>query len=282
MKKKLLLFVLLLIPLQTKSGALDDYFNKLWLFFLIEMSTTFVHECGHSIIIAMNEGISAIYMGINDDAYRSGTKKVNFVTMNPKIGCTHISKFGSNKSRAMQCQVVAAGPTYGIGWNILLYNIIGILQHRFSPALFDSLRMFTLVQAFSQFCYGAIPFCPTGDTQMLYTRSKLMSASQYDSVAAKNLKKLQDLSDFCIFFALIKKAIRTIGTKNMVYSMDLFKKNNPDICFIYKIVSLYAMKYGIIGGVLGKIIDSEKKRLKLPDPSPLDWMGGLAISPLII
>lgn len=291
MKKKFVLGIsclFLLSTFESKSDFIDEYLNKLWMFFLIEMSSTFVHECGHAAVIAGYKGKSAIYMGkIGRNHTHSDTdRRVNILGPDPSCGHTHIFKYNNINTSKKMGQISAAGPIYGMAWNLLIYAMLGFYESRFTPALYNSLRMFTLVGAFKEFCYGAIPLSPFGDTKNIYTRFKLMSEKRYESAAAKNLKSLENLSGFCILVALIKKTIRTIGTQGMVDSMDEFKKNNATLCLLYKVISLYAIEYGVVGNILGilKELDEHKnkKKEKLPEPSPMNWLAGQLVAPLII
>lgn len=287
-KNIFILSVLLLFTNQTKPGMTDDYFHKLWLFFCLEMGGTFMHECGHASFVALNQGLCKIYMGITDDEYFKRKKtdgRVNWKTADPRCAYTHIPNMGKNRSRIRKCEMAAFGPLYGMLYFFTMYKACKVFEHRFSPTLYNSLRLYTSVQFLKELLYGAVPLCPGGDTKYLYTTSGAMSEKRYDSVAAKNFTLLKAYAGLCLVFNTVNGICDKIKSDS---SVAAFQRDNATLCFIYKITSTYALQYGLFGLGIDAIMAGAKevhnKRNKRPEnaPSPFDYVGGVLLAPLII
>ncbi len=295
-KKPLVIILLLLLShQQCKSGLTDNYVEKLISFFLIDLTGTIMHEHGHALMNGLFHGTSKIYMGINklaDNYNHSKDGRVNFKSFNPYGGLTKHTTSGKNMTDSKRAMRSANGPIFGILYNLFLWKMFDVFKARLSPAMYISLRTYVMVKAFQELTYGFVPLYEIGDTAQLYHYTKVLSKEKYKTAAGKGMEILK-------WYAAISSIITGMYKLNRKWaqrykdiatleSMEKFKLENPEIIFLYKITSLYAMRAAFFHLIVDTFIEGFKavqrdlKKTNHMGPSPIDWVPRSLISPLII
>jgi len=292
-RKLLLFFVFILFQQECKPGITDDYFQKLWAFFLIEASGTFVHECGHAVILALGKGSSQIFLGGEPSNSHQSDKKINLIGGKYNVGYTRVNKLNNINTRNKYDAVVANGPILAMAYFFILYKAFGYFENRLSPSFYKSLRLFACVKMMEQLFYGFVPLSLVGDAKHLYSRK--MDKKKYEKAANDNFDVLKTYAGIAFIVngmnKINKKWVEYMGDPKKLEEMAAFNKEHAELLFILKISYLYSFRTTWIHLIISTLAEVNKdivntrRKAKELDPveqTPMDFVPRLLISPLLM